>query len=117
MSPSSLRTSPASPGSIQLFPRPNQIAIHFLYQSPEHLFGLVMGAQLSHYFSHEAANNLLCGPQYLWDCKNIWVRGSKRETGSLYPPDERCNLPPGTQTRMEMMSGASNANHQCRAPK
>lgn len=37
-------------------------SIHFLCKSPEHLFGLVMGAQLSHCFPYEAANNLLCGP-------------------------------------------------------
>lgn len=36
--------------------------IHFLSESPEHLLGLVMGAQLSHCFPSEAANNLLCGP-------------------------------------------------------
>lgn len=37
-------------------------SIHFLSKSPEHLFGLVMGAQLSLFFPYEGANNLVCGP-------------------------------------------------------
>lgn len=91
-------TSPASPGSLLLFPQPNKIAVHFRFESPEHLSGLVMAAQLAPCFPDEVANNLLGGPQYLWDCKSIWARGTKRETGNLHPPDERRNVPPGTKT-------------------
>lgn len=103
-----------SPGSLQLFPWPNKIAIHFLYKSPAHLFGLVMGGQLSHCFPYEVANNLLCGPQHLWDRTNIWTGESKRD-GEPKPKDEHRDFPSGTQTRMKMMSGASDANHQCRS--
>lgn len=42
-------------------PSPFLFSIHFLCKSPEHLFGRVMGAQLSRCFPNEAANNLLCG--------------------------------------------------------
>lgn len=42
-----------------------------------------MSAHLSPRFPCEAANNLLCSPQYLWDCKNIWVGRSKREKDSI----------------------------------
>lgn len=99
--------SSASPGSFQLFPLSNKIAIHFLYKSPEHLFGLVMGDQLSHCFPYEVANNLLGGPRYPWDCKSIWTRGRKRETRNLYPPDEGCNSPSGAQVCMKTTCGAS----------
>lgn len=57
--------SSTSPLSLCLPPPPPVVplfSVHFLSKSPEHLFGLVMGAQLSHCLPYEAANNLLCGP-------------------------------------------------------
>lgn len=109
------RLSSASSGSLQLFPLSNKIATHFLCKSPEHLFGLVMGDQLSHCFPYEVASNLLGGPRYPWDCMSIWTRGRKREMGNLYPPDERRNFPSGAQARMKMTCGACDASH--RSPK
>lgn len=69
-----------------------------------------MGGQLSHCFPYEVANNLLGGPRYSWDCKSIWTRGSKKETGTLYPPDERHNLPSGAQIPVKMTRGSSDAS-------
>lgn len=94
---------------------PPSISIHFLSKSPEHLFGLVMGAQLSRSFPYEAANNLLCGPQYPGDCKNIWMRGSKREGESLSTRWVSLFAFRRTNRSAIYTSGASDANHQLRS--